>query len=154
MAKKIFYALMIIVGVAILTNLVWLDYDWYHNRNYDPVELSAPADSTSECFDDLLFKSVDDVVEDHRIFTRMHYIDSVYLTIPEDILIQIANVVIGKQGSAQTAEIVKEYLKNYEEIYRYIPAPEEPVSTPIDTVKLPVTKDTVINGSNLKIVIE
>lgn len=46
--------------------------------------------------------------------------DSVFKRIPDDILVNVVSVVLGRNGAATVTEIVQEFKKNYRDIYQYI----------------------------------
>lgn len=152
MLKKIAIAILAIVGVVILSNLIWLDYMHFKDKPVLGESSSAVAvDSLME--ESLLFTDVTQVLEDHRTFENVTYYDSVYLSMPEDILINVASVVIRRNGSASIQDVVKEFLTN-RQVYELLPQPPAPITPPVpeqtraDTTT--TVADTVINGQPYK----
>lgn len=82
---------------------------------------------------DPAFYSVDEVVVYQDLTNDGHAIDSVFNTMSEDALSQVANVLIKRNGSTSKRSIVKEYLAHKDIYPNLLPAQNKPVV--IDTMK-------------------
>lgn len=161
MKNKTIYVILSCLGVILLSLASSLGYHAVIDNaaEKDSTQVSALVDSLQET--DLVMTSIDEVIQDHREFLSNEYYDSVYLSIPEEILVSVTKVVLGRLGKATVPDIVQEYLKNFQTLYRFLPAspeqiPETPAVAPQnnDSVKIPATKDTVINGEHYTIMLQ
>ena len=161
MKQKTVWIILSCIGVMLLSFASSLGYHYYADNANPAQKDSIYVVSEDTLADNPAMMSVEEVLQNHREFCNDVYYDSVYLSIPEEILINVTKVVIGRFGKATVPDIVQEYLKNFQSLYRYLPTPaqsipEEPAIAPQvhDTIKIPATKDTVINGEHFKIIVE
>lgn len=107
-------------------------------------------------------------VLDFRLRTIENYqVDSLIMAIPEDVLINVASVVLKKYGKVTKPDIAEEFRAN-QTVYNNLPSPQnspiinnpteqktqlEAVPTRVEEPSSSVTisKDTVINGKKYKI---
>ena len=85
------------------------------------------------------FKTVDEMVSYVSDLKQSYTADSIFRTIPEENLKEIAEVVLKREGYLDKSLIVEEYKENYDKVYKYLPdkKKEETIDT---TTSMP--KDT------------
>ena len=89
------------------------------------------------------FKTVDELVYYQSDVKQNFTNDSIFRTIPEQALREIAGVVLKREGFLDKSVIVGEYKDNYDKVYKYLPDKKQEEAK--DTTKVTV-KDTVVNG--------
>jgi len=100
--------------------------------------------------------SVDDVMQFKQRVTEEHTYDSVFRMIPDDVLQNVAQVVIGRQHGANMRDLVDEFRRNYKNVYQYIKCSETaPQSDTSSIPKAPSVKtvaDTIIDGKAFRLI--
>jgi len=159
--KKILYVILGIIGVVVLSCVSSLGYNHYVNKTNVTTEdttVSAQVEEAVAQVYNPTFETVDDIFVFRRQLAEVDSINTVFKNIPDDALVNISKVVIGRNGHANKKSIVEEFLKNYKPIYQYIdPTTTIPQTTRSgDTIRLPASKesDTVINGQHFKLIKE
>ena len=85
------------------------------------------------------FKTVDEMVSYVSDLKQSYTADSIFRTIPEENLKEIAGVVLKREGYLDKSLIVEEYKENYDKVYKYLP--DKKKEETIDTTTS-VPKDT------------
>ena len=85
------------------------------------------------------FKTVDEMVSYVSDLKQSYTADSIFRTIPEENLKEIAEVVLKREGYLDKSLIVEEYKENYDKVYKYLP--DKKKEETIDTTTS-VSKDT------------
>ena len=85
------------------------------------------------------FKTVDEMVSYVSDLKQSYTADSIFRTIPEENLREIAGVVLKREGYLDKSLIVEEYKENYDKVYKYLP--DKKKEETIDTTTS-VSKDT------------
>lgn len=85
------------------------------------------------------FKTVDEMVSYVSDLKQSYTADSIFRTIPEENLKEIAGVVLKREGYLDKSLIVEEYKENYDKVYKYLP--DKKKEETIDTTTS-VSKDT------------
>ena len=85
------------------------------------------------------FKTVDEMVSYTSDLKQSYTADSIFRTIPEESLREIAEVVLKREGYLDKSLIVEEYKENYDKVYKYLP--DKKKEETIDTTTS-VSKDT------------
>ena len=67
------------------------------------------------------FKTVDEMVSYVSDLKQSYTADSIFRTIPEENLKEIAEVVLKREGYLDKSLIVEEYKENYDKVYKYLP---------------------------------
>lgn len=158
--KKFMYVLLAAVGVVLLSIVSSLGYNHYVSSVYPELteEDTIVGVQVSEAVTQVInptFKSVGDVFQFREREAEQDSIDATFFSIPPDVLTNIAQVVIGRDGEANKKSIVKEYNDRYRQVYKYLP-PNPPATAVPETIKTPpsIERDTVINGRVFKIIKE
>ena len=161
--KKFLNVLLAAVGVVLLSIVSSLSYNHYVNK-VDPgitTEDTLTGVQVAETMAQVInptFKSTDDVREFYQHEIERISTDSVFMAIPYDVLINISQVVIGRNGHADKKSIVEEFRQNYKPVYQYIKPKEiEQLQTlKGDSIKLPpnIRADTIINGKKFQLIKE
>lgn len=159
--KKFIYVLLAAVGVVLLSIVSSLGYNHYVSSVYPELteEDTIVGVQVSEAVTQVInptFKSVGDVFQFREREAEQDSIDATFFSIPPDVLTNIAQVVIGRDGQADKKSIVKEYNDRYRQVYKYLP-PNPPAYTAVpETIKTPpsIERDTIINGQVVKIIKE
>lgn len=164
--KRFMQILGCITGVLLLSIVSSLGVYNYMEEHYPRVEdtqASSVPTSTEELVTQVLnpiMTSVDEIVQFRMMLAESEIYDSIFMSVPTDILVNISQVVIGKYGTATKKDIAEEYLQNYNDVYRYIVQRETPPTVTLpsssDTLKLPPRNkdDTVYNGEHFILVKE
>lgn len=158
--KKFMYVLLAAVGVVLLSIVSSLGYNHYVSSVYPELteEDTIVGVQVSEAVAQMInptFKSVGDVFQFREREAEQDSIDATFLSIPPDVLTNIAQVVIGRDKQADKKSIVKEYNDRYRQVYKYLP-PNPPTVVVPETIKTPpsIERDTIINGQVVKIIKE
>lgn len=158
--KKFMYVLLAAVGVVLLSIVSSLGYNHYVSSVYPELteEDTIVGVQVSEAVTQVInptFKSVGDVFQFREREAEQDSIDATFFSIPPDVLTNIAQVVIGRDGQADKKSIVKEYNDRYRQVYKYLP-PNPPATAVPETIKTPpsIERDTIINGQVVKIIKE
>lgn len=158
--KKFMYVLLAAVGVVLLSIVSSLGYNHYVSSVYPELteEDTIVGVQVSEAVTQVInptFKSVGDVFQFREREAEQDSIDTTFFSIPPDVLTNIAQVVIGRDGQADKKSIVKEYNDRYRQVYKYLP-PNPPATAVPETIKTPpsIERDTIINGQVVKIIKE
>ena len=85
------------------------------------------------------FKTVDEMVSYVSDLKQSYTADSIFRTIPEENLKEIAGVVLKREGYLDKSLIVEEYKENYDKVYKYLQ--DKKKEETIDTTTS-VSKDT------------
>ena len=85
------------------------------------------------------FKTVDEMMSYTSDLKQSYTADSIFRTIPEENLKEIAGVVLKREGYLNKSLIVEEYKENYDKVYKYLP--DKKKEETIDTTTN-VSKDT------------
>ena len=86
------------------------------------------------------FKTVDEMVSYTSDLKQSYTADSIFRTIPEENLKEIAGVILKREGYLDKSMIVAEYKENYNKVYKYLPDKEKEET--IDTTTNE-SKDTI-----------
>lgn len=86
------------------------------------------------------FKTVDEMISYVSDLKQSYTADSIFRTIPEENLKEIAGVVLKREGYLDKSMIVAEYKENYNKVYKYLPDKEKEET--IDTTTSE-SKDTI-----------
>lgn len=83
------------------------------------------------------FKTVDEMVSYVSDLKQSYTADSIFRTIPEENLKEIAGVVLKREGYLNKLLIVEEYKENYDKVYKYLPdkKKEETIDTTTNVPK-------------------
>ena len=104
-----------------LTSVGCKDMPWHEQNNYDTaVEDSVCVAHLVEDYLNPQFASANDVLEFRAEMVEEKAIDSIFLTIPENVLNGVASVLIKKYGIADKKQLVEEYNK-HADIYNNLP---------------------------------
>ncbi len=168
------YVLLALVGVVLLSVVSSLGYNHYVNEvnpgfmSKDTTTFGVQLEEAVAQVTNPEFTTVNDVFEFYERTSKQKEVDSIFLTIPPKVLVNIAKVVIGREGTATKESIVDEFRQNYDAIYKHLIdnpdseitlVPDESSTRSVqvgDTLSLPpgVTHDTVINGKKFRLVKE
>lgn len=114
----------------------------------------AQVDKAVEQVTNPVMLSVDEVLDFRQCTIDQKTCDSTFNLIPYEVLRNVAQVVIGRQGSTTKQDIVYEYNRNYNEIYKYIKPTVQPQNNKEDTTQIRGVSsggsDTIINGKRFK----
>lgn len=162
------YITLLIVGVVGLSVASSLGYNHYKERNCPILTVKGATDSASmvkilEQVNNPVMTTMESVCHMRTKMVEYSTIDSAFLSIPPSILINVANVAIGNKGKVTKKDIVEEYMKNYEGIYRHLKLPPLtgnpdplPNSLSPETIRVPlppiIEVDTIINGHHVKLI--
>ena len=97
--------------------------------NYDAAEDSAWVCSVVESIVNPEFSKVVDVLQFKENVRQSYLVDSIFLSMPDEVLKNVANVAIRKYGTATKLSIVSEYLQS-PEIYNLLPPQQEQATSP------------------------
>lgn len=167
--KRLLYIILLIVGVAGLGLASYLGYDHYKERTVRPIlQKDAQKDSVqiAKMFEQVNNPEMNTPESVYYLRTKMieaDVIDSIFLSIPPNVIVNVANVAIGNKGKVTKKDIVEEYMKNYEGIYRHLKLPPLtgnpdplPNSLSPETIRVPlppvIEVDTIINGHHVKLI--
>lgn len=157
--KNFMSFLLLVIGVISLSVASSLG-TWYYlgkdNPTKDATTTNVQIEEIIEQVRNPRFTTPMDVLQFYQRIENQYETDSIFEIIPEDVLINISNVVIGRNGYATKETIVEEYTKNYRAVYQYIKPNAITTSNNNDTIKLPPhsKSDTVINGKHFKLIKE
>ena len=152
--KKFLLGLLMCIGVVALSIVSSLGYNYYEDQKYsgflteDTTNYVQVEKAVAQVLNPV-FTTVDDVYQFYQHRADENSLDSTFMSIPNDVLINISQVVLGRQGSATIRDIVYEYRQKYKSVYQYIkPLDSTAINKPMDSVKTPpaIRADTVING--------
>lgn len=121
--KRFVYALLILIGVVLLSIVSSLGV--YHYENQKSI-LSGSQEDTLDVQEMIAqvnnptFTSIDAVHQYYHNVIDNASIDSTFKSIPLEALINISQVIIGRQGKASVRDIVYEYRQKYRSLYQYI----------------------------------
>ena len=150
------------VGVVLLSIASSLSYEYYKDQykadESEGAQFMVQLENVVTEYLDPTFHNIDEVLIYKQNLANYYTCDSILLSMPENTLVQISQVLIGRCGTATKESIANEYRLNYEKIYKHIKE-SEPVQSPQsanDTIKLPpsTTDDTIINNRHFKLVKE
>lgn len=158
--------ILLFIGVVVLSVLSSLGCYYYLGDQKLPEQkdttIVAPADTAELATLDTDMLSIENVVNYRRQIFKEDYYDSVFFVIPEPVLIDVCKVIIGRQCKLTMANIVEEFLRNNDSIYKHIAEPDiEPLPLEPDvrlragdTLKIPdfLTKDTMIDGIHIQLI--
>lgn len=151
----------------------WLGYNHYKERRNCPILAEKGATDSvqiAKLFEQVNNPQMTTPESVYYLRTKMveyNTIDSIFLSIQPSVLVNVANVAIGNKGSVTKKDIVEEYMKNYEGIYRHLMASDivgslitspDSLPTPLkpDSMNVPVPPlievDTIINGQHVKLI--
>jgi len=142
--------------VGLLIGAIYLNWpsEWRLKDEPPQTEELTVSQQIQE-FLDPSFENSNDVLLFRRALLQDAYIDSVFYALPNDVLENVAAVVINKQGRATKETIVVEYSNN-SEVYNNLPPPDAkatdsnftaPTATVASTSKSEDNSDSVtING--------
>lgn len=167
--KRLLYIILLIVGVVGLSVASSFGYNYYKDRNCPILTVKDATDSASfvklsEQVTNPVMTTMENVCHLRTKMAENSMIDSIFLSIPPSILINVANVTIGNKKEVTKKDIVEEYMKNYDSIYRHLKLPDlsignpDPLPTPLapETIRVPLPPitevDTVINGHHVKLI--
>lgn len=156
--------ILLFVGVVVLSVLSSLGTYYYLGDQLFPEQKDTVVVADSAAAQpDLAFTSIEQVLQDRHLCKEYALYDSIYRVIPEDLLMNIAKIIIARQGSATVKDIAEEFMRNYKITFQRteVSAPETTANTHTpDTVvesevpKIPNTKDTVIDGRRVTIMLQ
>lgn len=164
--KSFLNALLIAVSVVVLSIVSSLGYNYYTNQPSSGSEdtlVSADVQTVVAQVLNPTFTSVDDVFEFYEQKVEQNSIDSTFMTIPHEALVNITQVIIGRKGNASIKDIVCEFRQKYKDIYQYI-KPQESVQNKLEAPtqdvylnappknKEDAGRDTTIDGQTYKII--
>ena len=151
--KKTLFCICCCFWAAIVSICVGLAYHKY-------IEPTPTDEDSMYFYVEPVFNTPAEVLDFYNDNMNAFFNDSVFYSIPAPTLQQIASVVIGKIGSATEKDIVVEYLKNWNNVYKYLEVQDtlvlDPPIPPLieETVRLPNstsdTEDTIIDGIKYK----
>jgi hypothetical protein len=120
--KKALYVILTIVGVVALSIVSSLGYNYYEDQKLSDFREDTTATVEQQLAEVMnpVFMSVDDVYQFYERTVEEKSIDSTFMSIPPDVLINIAQVVIGRNGKATVRDIVYEFKQKYKTLYQYI----------------------------------
>ena len=120
--KKALYVILTIVGVVALSIVSSLGYNYYEDQKLSDFQEDTTVNVQQAVAQVLnpVFTSVEDVFQFYERTTEENSLDSTFMSIPPDALINIAQVVIGRNGTATIRDIVYEYRQKYKSLYQYI----------------------------------
>lgn len=168
--KRFVYVLLTIVGVVALSIVSSLGYNYYEDQKYADYLLEDTTENAQleEAVASVLnptFTSVDDVYQFRQRIADENSIDSTFRAIPQEALINIAQVVIKRQGSATKRDIVYEYRQNYNTVYKFIDSsintklserPKDSSDVQLDKLlneaSPKIRTDTIIDGKKFTII--
>lgn len=110
--------------VGLLIGAIYLNWpsEWRLKDEPPQTEELTVSQQIQE-FLDPSFESSNDVFLFRRACLQDAYIDSVFYALPNDVLENVASVVINKQGRATKETIVVEFMNN-QDIYNNLPPPD------------------------------
>lgn len=95
-----------------------------HRPNYDPAEVNKEdvsfVKATLQQIDNPTFTNVENVVEYQNTSGRERYLDSVFYSIPQDVLKDVAQVLINRRAELTKHSIAEEYIYG-KKIYTNLP---------------------------------
>ena len=154
---QILVALAAVVLLSIVSSLGVYHYVSQENPDLltKDTAVNAQAELAFEQVTNPVMLSIDDVIQFRQRTVDQNLCDSIFNSIPEEVLTNIAQVVIGRQHSATKKDIVDEYKRNYRTVYQYIKTPPTATSDRSDdTIKVQSPPDTVIDGKHFKLIKE
>ena len=159
---KGFYAFMAVAVVVLLSVLSSAGYNYYLDRNCEPTydednSVEVQIEETVAQLINPSMCSVDEVYKVYRDRIAQMRCDSIFVSIPSHVIVNVASVVIGRNASATQQDIVDEYEKNYDSVYKFLstnPNSEKIIVSDqfkaLDTDGKVKLKDTVIDGKVYK----
>lgn len=153
------------VGVVLLSVASSLGVYYYmSHENVDSKDatVNVQVQEAIEQVTDPVMLSVEEILQVQHDAIEYEKYDSLFKAMPQDVLINIAQVVIGKQHRATRKDIAEEFYKHYKPVYQYIkPQEQSTLSSTNNQVKndslkeRPLNKsDTIINGKVFQLVKE
>ena len=149
------------IGVVVLSAVTSLGVHNYLSQNEDSIEKATVNVELSELAEQVTnpkWSTVEEVLQFRQQMQETAAYDSLFLSIPTSVLGNIAQVVIGRSPGATKRDIVEEYERNYDSVYKYIKVTSSQPSGPShsDTLSVPKQKqvDTIINGKRFQLVRE
>lgn len=159
--KRLTY-LLLVLAIGVVVGIVsYFGYKYVKEQiprpslTEDSVSVNVQVEELLEQVNNPKMTTPESVVEVRNRTIEQYTIDSVFLSMPTSVVINVANVVIGRQGNATKKDIVQEFMKNYDGIYKHLKAPD-PLPDPLkpETIKVPIQIieiDTIINGNHVKL---
>lgn len=123
--KKTMFVLLTFVGVVLLSVASSLSFNYYMSKVH-PELISKDANVSVQVQEAVTqvtnptFKSVDDVRQYRQRVYDEDAVDSIFLSMPDDAMTAISQVVIGRLSFATKKDIVEEFRRNYKPVYQYI----------------------------------
>lgn len=159
--KKTMPILLVLLGVVVLSVLSSLGTYYYLGDKVFPEQKDTVLVNNDSVPQDQAFTSAEQVLQDRHLCQEYAFYDSVYRSIPEDILKGISNLIIARQGNVTVKDIAEEFVRNYKMIFQRtetVPTSETVTAKPDTAVerevhKIPTpTTDTVINGQHYQLI--
>ena len=158
--KRFMQILAAFAAVVLLSIVSSLGVHHYYATQEEPgvapndTTIIAQVDKAVEQVTNPVMLSVDEVLDFRQCTIDQKTCDSTFNLIPYEVLRNVAQVVIGRQGSTTKQDIVYEYNKNYNEVYKYIKPIAQPQNNKEDTTQIREVSsggtDTIINGKHFK----
>ena len=122
--KTFLNGFLICIGVVLLSVVSSAGYNlWYENHADACISQEDTTTYVQNAVAQVLnptFMSIDDVNQYYQKVTDESSIDSTFRSIPFETLVNIAQVIIGREGRATKRDIVYEYRQKYKSLYQYI----------------------------------
>jgi hypothetical protein len=128
--KKFMAIVLASVGVVLLSVASSLGVYYYTDRycgiTDEDAEIGAQIETAVAQVTNPTFTSIDDVCQFHRQQVQQKTIDSTFTSIPVATLMNISQVLIGRDGFVTKEDVVREFQRHYEPIYKYIDPDTQP----------------------------
>ena len=158
--KRSIFAFLVLLGALVISIAFPLIYNHYSSKTpplVGDVQVGNAVESAVNQVFNPTFLTVSEALSFYQFTVDEHKEDSVFMSIPIDVVKTITTVLIGRTGQATKKSIVDEYQANYSETYKFIRT-TDPVKSQqtSDTIRLPstTTDDTVINGKHFQLIKE
>lgn len=155
--KKVTFAIVLAL-LALIAGGIALGYVVTKPGDYDEPQTTVVDDSviTNNVIAQVsnpIFTSVNEVLSYQSQKWDELFIDSVFSSIPPEILEMVAKVRLGRLQQVTKKELVIEYLQHHQDIYEYIAMDSIPLppARAVDNTLSCDTADTVINGKPYKL---
>ena len=119
--KRIFGALLKVIGVVMVSGITSFITYYYLDQQKDEEEVREIVEDALNGRFNPVFASPRDATAYYERFVDEQITDSFITDMTEEIFVRIAKELIGRNGTCNKTDILKEYLKTYSPKYEYIP---------------------------------
>ena len=133
--KKFIYGILGVLGIVVLSVVSSLGVNYYERHYVSEKDTINIEESIANVMDPVLYNPVD-VYNLQQELSDEYTVDSVFLSIPPNVLLNIAKVAIGRNVGTTKKEIVEEFRRHYADIYQFIN------EQPEDTIFEQIVKDS------------